>query len=50
VLGGSSDHTILDISDCEADYRVGDVISFDLTYGGMLGGMTSPYVHKVLVE
>ena len=49
VLGGSSDHTILDISDCEADYGVGDVLSFDLTYGGMLGGMTSPYVHKVLV-
>jgi predicted amino acid racemase len=50
VLGGSSDHTILDVSDCEDDYRVGDILSFDLTYGGMLGGMTSPYVEKVLVK
>jgi predicted amino acid racemase len=50
VLGGSSDHTILDISDCDKNYRVGDILSFDLTYGGMLGGMTSPYVNKVLVE
>lgn len=50
ILGGSSDHTILDISDCEREYHVGDVIAFDLTYGGMLGGMTSPYVKKVLIE
>jgi predicted amino acid racemase len=50
VLGGSSDHTILDVSDCEEDCRVGDILSFDLTYGGMLGGMTSPYVRKILVE
>ncbi|MDD2574422.1 MAG: ornithine racemase Orr [Bacillota bacterium] len=50
ILGGSSDHTILDISDCDKDYSVGDILAFDLTYGGMLGGMTSPYVEKVFVE
>ena len=50
ILGGSSDHTILDISDCNKDYGVGDVLAFDLTYGGMLGGMTSPYVEKVFLE
>ena len=50
VLGGSSDHTILDISDCETNYKVGDILTFDLTYGGMLGGMTSPYVEKAIIE
>lgn len=49
VLGGSSDHIILDISECEKDYRVGDIIAFNLTYGGMLRLMTSPYVKKVFV-
>lgn len=50
ILGGSSDHTILDVSDCDKAYKVGDILDFDLTYGGMLGGMTSPYVEKVFIE
>jgi predicted amino acid racemase len=50
VLGGSSDHTILDVSGCKKDYEVGDIISFNLTYGGMLGCMTSPYVKKVFIR
>lgn len=50
ILGGSSDHTILDISDCKKNYKVGDILAFDLTYGGMLGGMTSPYVEKTIIE
>jgi len=49
VLGGSSDHIILDINDCEREYKVGDIISFELTYGGMLRTMTSPYVEKVFI-
>ena len=49
VLGGSSDHTILDINDCEKDYKVGDIINFKLTYAGMLSAMTSPYVEKVFI-
>lgn len=49
IIGGSSDHTILDVSDCRKSYKVGDILSFDLTYGGMLGGMTSPYVGKTVV-
>jgi predicted amino acid racemase len=50
VLGASSDHTLLDISDCEKQYRVGDIISFNLTYAGMLGAMTSPYVKKEIIR
>lgn len=49
VLGGSSDHTILDINNCEKDYKVGDIINFKLTYAGMLRAMTSPYVEKAFI-
>ncbi|MBA1336829.1 MAG: alanine racemase domain protein [Firmicutes bacterium] len=49
ILGGSSDHTLLDIHDCRIDYKVGDVLRFELTYGGMLWSMTSPYVKKVFI-
>ncbi|WP_162362076.1 ornithine racemase Orr [Aminipila terrae] len=33
ILGGSSDHTILDVTKSEADYKVGDIIRFELGYG-----------------
>ncbi|MDO5713725.1 MAG: ornithine racemase Orr [Tissierellia bacterium] len=46
VLGGSSDHTILDITDCKKEYKVGDKISFLLDYVGVLMCSTSEYVTK----
>lgn len=49
VLGGSSDHVILDLSDCEQDFKVGDEISFNLTYGGVLSLMTSEYVERKII-
>lgn len=36
VIGGSSDHCILDVEDCPRTLRVGDVVSFDLSYSHML--------------
>lgn len=36
VIGGSSDHCILDVEDCTRTLRVGDVVSFDLSYSHML--------------
>ena len=36
VIGGSSDHCILDVEDCPRALRVGDVVSFDLSYSHML--------------
>ena len=36
VIGGSSDHCILDVEDCSRALRVGDVVSFDLSYSHML--------------
>jgi predicted amino acid racemase len=50
IMGGSSDHTILDVTHCDKDYQVGDVVSFTLGYGGMLKVATSPYVSREYVK
>lgn len=50
ILGGSSDHMILDVTNGKRDYKVGDTIKFKLKYGGILGVMTSEYVKKVFVK
>ena len=49
VLGGSSDHTILDISDCQKDYQVGDIVEFTLDYVGVLITCTSEYVDVEII-
>lgn len=46
IKGASSDHIVLDLSDSAISYKVGSEIRFDMTYGGILSSMTSPYVHK----
>ncbi|WP_381415223.1 alanine/ornithine racemase family PLP-dependent enzyme [Spiroplasma endosymbiont of Anurida maritima] len=50
ILGQSSDHTILDITDCRENYKIGDIISFDLEYLGVLCSITSEFVHKKYIE
>ncbi len=47
VLGGSSDHVILDVTKCDRKYKLGDIVSFKVGYGSMLKAMTSPYVEKI---
>ncbi len=49
VLGGSSDHTILDITDSVSDLRVGDIIPFEIGYGAMMLASSSPYVRKAFI-
>ena len=46
VLGGSSDHLIVDVEDADRSYDAGDIIAFNLTYPALLGCMTSSYVNK----
>ncbi|MHB1405781.1 MAG: type III PLP-dependent enzyme domain-containing protein [Desulfitobacteriaceae bacterium] len=46
ILGASSDHTIVDISDSEQEIKVGDEIVFGLTYPGLLSASDSRYVKK----
>lgn len=50
ILGGSSDHIILDVTKSDTEYKVGDVVRFVLGYGGMLKTATSPYVEKAYVK
>ena len=50
ILGVSSDHMILDVTHAKKQYKVGDVIQFNLKYGGILAVMTSEYVKKVYIR
>jgi len=44
IVGASSDHLIVDLG--VTGHSVGDVLSFDVDYAGLLRLMTSRYVHK----
>ncbi len=46
ILGSSSDHIIVDVSNSVNLYKVGDIIKFKLTYASILSLMTSKYVSK----
>lgn len=50
IMGGSSDHTILDITDCDIDYKVGDIIEFYLMYENLLMSCQSEYVNKIFIN
>ncbi|MCL2704010.1 MAG: alanine/ornithine racemase family PLP-dependent enzyme [Defluviitaleaceae bacterium] len=47
ILGQSSDHMILNVTDADKPYKVGGVISFSIAYGALLSLSTSEYVYKV---
>lgn len=49
ILGGSSDHLILDGSDSKIDYKIGDPIDFKMGYVSILRAMTSEYVKKKIL-
>jgi len=46
ILGASSDHLILDVTKSDKEYKVGDIVPFELGYSGMLKCATSNYVEK----
>ena len=47
ILGASSDHLIVDITDSDQLIKVGDQIAFSLTYAGVLSVSDSKYVGKL---
>ncbi len=47
IIGSSSDHLIVHLK--SDHYKIGDVITFKLKYGGILSLMTSKYVEKIYV-
>lgn len=47
ILGGSSDHLILDVNDAVAEIIVGSEVCFHMQYGALVHAMISPYVSRV---
>ena len=50
VLGGSSDHLIVDVEQAAQEVRTGSEIAFIPSYGSLLAATTSPYVQKVVLR
>lgn len=46
----SSDHLILDITDAQLNYEIGDIISLRCDYMGALYAATSDYVEKIIIN
>ena len=49
IIGSSSDHLIVDLSQSAKEYRVGDIVEFTLLYQSMLYLFLSASINKVLV-
>lgn len=46
ILGASSDHLMLDVTDSEINYKVGDTVKLKLGYFSTMRAFTSEYVQK----
>ena len=49
ILGGSSDHLIIDIPDSSRDYKIGDTFELYMYYTAALRAFTSKYVVKEFI-
>lgn len=50
MLGASSDHLMLDVTDSQETYRVGDTVRLQLGYFSTMRAFTSDYVEKVCLD
>lgn len=50
IMGASSDHMILNVTDCSKEYNIGDIVSFDMNYSSLLSIFNSEYVYKKFIE
>lgn len=50
IIGASSDHTILDVTNSDTDYKVGDILKFKLSYSSLLRATTSEYISRTYVK
>ena len=48
ILGASSDHLLMDVTDVERALAVGSIMKFDVQYGALISSMMSPYITKVM--
>ena len=49
ILGGSSDHTIIDIHECKENYKLGDIVEFNILYQAMLFATQSQFINKKVI-
>lgn len=49
-IGASSDMLVLNVTKTNKKYKVGDVVSFKMSYMGALGVMNSNYIEKRLID
>ncbi|MEW6243481.1 MAG: alanine racemase [Bacillota bacterium] len=50
LLGISSDHAALDLTDCRRDFQVGDEVAFHIGYTSIVRCFTSPFVHRYYIR
>lgn len=50
IIGSSSDHIILDVTNTNEKYQVGSIIEFSVSYSALLSLCTSEYVEKIFME
>ena len=46
VLGASGDHLIVDVTESDREWKLGEIFSFGINYAALVRGMTSSYVSK----
>ena len=47
MIGSSGDHTIVDIEECDTDYKVGNILKFNLRYSAILNLSASENINKI---
>ena len=50
IIGASSDHLIINLTECSHEYKVGDIVRFIPDYGALLHLMTSKYVDRFYID
>lgn len=50
MLGASSDHFLLDLTNAEKELALGETILFQMNYSALVGAMTSRYIDKIVVR
>lgn len=50
IIGTSSDHLVVDVSDSKEKYRVGGIVRFKLQYFSMMRAWNSDYVERQFVD
>ncbi len=50
IIGSSSDHLLVDLTDSDIEYDVGGVFRFNIEYLSLLRLMTSEYIHKQYIS